>query len=352
MRNWKRWTIGFLAAALTAASCSGPAGQETSPETTAESTEETADDTLQLTIATSAIWENSVSGRVLEKYQEQLAEWSGGTMTVTIYEGSSLGGDDELLPGALQGTLSIVNSVGAVQASVVPEMALLGIPGFFQDIDTYNRLMESDYFQVLHGYYEEKGLELMSAFANSYRELTSDRPIHSVQDIAGMRIRTLNNPYHMTFWKSLGFDAAYLPFGDLYMALRRNEFHAQENPLSAIDRNHFDEVQKYVILTHHVVVDYVFVMNQAQYDALTEEQKGWLNRFFEGIKTDLLEETPSDDENLKRLLEENGGMEMIYPDEAFQAEMRKGADLVIEELRRDLGSEKVDLFLQAVDAIS
>ena len=352
MRRYRKGMIGILTAALVLSSCSGPAVQDTKAETPVESTEEVADGALHLTIATSATWEDSISGRILEKYQKELAEWSGGKMTITMYEGSALGGDDELLPGAVQGTLSIVNFVGAVQAGVVPEMALLGIPGFFQDYDTYNRLMESSYFDVLHGYYEERGLELMTSFANSYRDLTSDRPIHSVQDIAGMKIRTLNNPYHMLYWKALGFDAAYLPFGDLYMALRREEFNAQENPLSAIERNHFNEVQKYIIFTHHVVADYVFVMNKKQYDALTEEQKGWLDRFFAGIKNDLLAETPSDDEKLKRLLEEASGMEMIYPDEAFLAELRKGSELVIEELRKDLGAEKVDLFLQAVDAIS
>ncbi|WP_434310030.1 TRAP transporter substrate-binding protein [Hominifimenecus sp. rT4P-3] len=349
----KKYAALILAASLALASCSsGPPASKTSEENPVESTTAETSDVLYLTIASSALWSDSITGQVLSRYQEKLKEWSGGTMEIILYEGSSLGGDDELIPGAVQGTLSIVNSVSSVHAKVVPEATLLGIPGFFQDYDTYNRLMESDYFDVLHEYYAREGLELMAAFANSYRELTCDRPIRSVEDLAGVKIRTLNNPYHMAFWDSLGCDASYLPFGDLYMALRKGDFQAQENPLSAVERNHFNEVQKYVIFTHHVVVDYMFVMNQAQYNALTEEQKGWLKRFFAEIKKDLIDESPEDHERLKRLLEESCGMEMLYPDETFMAEMQKGTELVIGQLRQELGTEKVDLFLSAVDAVA
>lgn len=351
--TYKKYAAAVLAAMLVLTSCSsGSSVPEASEESAAESTEAETSDVLSLTIASSALWSDSITGEVLSKYQEKLKEWSGGTMEIRLYEGSSLGGDDELIPGAVQGTLSIVNSVSSVHAKVVPEATLLGIPGFFKDYDTYNRLMESNYFDVLHEYYAREGLELMAAFANSYRELTCDRPIRSMEDLAGVKIRTLNNPYHMAFWNFLGCDASYLPFGDLYMALRKGDFHAQENPLSAIERNHFNEVQKYVIFTHHVVVDYMFVMNQAQYDALTEEQKGWLKQFFSEIKKELLEESPADHERLKRLLEESCGMEMMYPDETMMAEMRKGTELVIEQLRQELGAEKVDLFLSAVAAVA
>ena len=342
-----------MAGALFLSLCLTACASGDTPETTA-ALEETAEQpkVLHLSIATSAALEGSVTGDVLEEYAEQLREWSGGTMEITLFDSSRLGGDDELIPGAVAGTLSIVNSVSSVQSGVVPESALLGVPGLFEDYETYNRLMDGPYFEVLKGYYEREGLELLTCFANSYRELTSDTPIHSLADAQGLRIRTLNNPYQMLFWESIGFQPSYLAFGDLYMALYRGEFNAQENPLSAIERNRFYEVQKYVIFTHHTVIDNMFVMNKEQYDALTEEQQALLARYFEEVKAALIEQTPSDDERLKRILEESGNMEMIYPDEAFMTEFRQGAQVVLDRLRQDLGAETVDQFLAALEAAS
>ena len=82
MRRYRKVMTGILTAALILSSCSGPAVQDTKAETPAESTE-AADGALHLTIATSATWEDSISGRILEKYQKELAEWSGGQMTIT-----------------------------------------------------------------------------------------------------------------------------------------------------------------------------------------------------------------------------------------------------------------------------
>ena len=343
-----RWAL-LLALSLCLPACAS----EPEPETTAAQ-EETEAETpvLRLSIASSAYLEGSVTGDVLQESIQKLREWSGGTMEITLYGSGRLGGDDELIPGAAAGTLSIVNSVSSVQSEVVPESSLLGVPGLFEDYDTYNRLMEGPYFEVLKDYYAREGLELLACFANSYRELTTDTPIHTLQEAQGVRIRTLNNPYQMLFWESIGFSPSYLAFSDLYMALYRGDFQAQENPFSAIERNRFYEVQKYVVLTHHTVIDNMFVMNKEQYDALTPEQQELLARFFEEVKTELLERTPSDDERLKRILEESGGMEMIYPDEAFMTGFRQGTHVVLEQLRLDLGAETVDTFLAALEAVS
>lgn len=348
----RRKTIG-IAGALFLSLCLAACASGDTPETTS-APEETAEqpEVLHLSIATSAALEGSITGDVLEEYAEQLWEWSGGTMEITMFDSSRLGGDDELIPGAVAGTLSIVNSVSSVQSGVVPESALLGVPGLFEDYETYNRLMDGPYFEVLKGYYEREGLELLACFANSYRELTSDTPIRSLADAQGMKIRTLNDPYQMLFWESIGFQPSYVAFSDLYMALYRGEFNAQENPLSAIERNRFYEVQKYVIFTHHTVIDNMFVMNKEQYDALTEEQQALLARYFEEVKAALIEQTPSDDERLKRILEESGNMEMIYPDEAFMEEFRQGTQVVLDRLRQDLGAETVDQFLAALETAS
>lgn len=276
-------------------------------ETGETQTEIAREEVLHLSISTAAFWEGTAVGEALEKNCEKLEEWSEGTIDICIYDGGVMGSDSELIPGVQQGTLSIVNSVSAAQVSVVPEAALLSIPCIFDSYEEYNQLLQGEFFDTLQTYYNKAGLQLLCCFGNEYRDLTTNRPVYDVEDLKGMKIRTLDNPFQIAFWKSFGMEASYYRYNDLYAALQ-----------------------------------------QGMYDALSEDHKELLKRFFDAVTEDVLQVTEEKDMIAEKDLTDRYGMEIIEPDQTFIAKLKQGCEPAIALLREHIGSEIVDQFLEAL----
>ena len=116
----------------------------------------------------------------------------------------------------------------------------------------------------------------------------------------------------------------------------------------AILGGRFYETQKYMIRTQHVVIDNVFIMNKKQYDALSEDHKELLKRFFDAVTEDVLQVTEEKDMIAEKDLTDRYGMEIIEPDQTFIAKLKQGCEPAIALLREHIGSEIVDQFLEAL----
>ncbi|MBV5349634.1 TRAP transporter substrate-binding protein DctP, partial [bacterium] len=89
-------------------------------------------------------------------------------------------------------------------------------------------------------------------FENGFRHMTnSKRPINKPEDMAGLKMRLMENPVHMETFKVLGANPSPMPFGELFTALQQKTMDGQENPLLIIKTSKFYEVQKYLALTGH-----------------------------------------------------------------------------------------------------
>ena len=92
-----------------------------------------------------------------------------------------------------------------------------------------------------------------------------------MKDAASMKIRVQESPPYISFVKALKSTPVPVPFGELYTALEQNVVDGQENPLAQIYLNKFNEVQKYLTLTHHNYDAAVFIMSKTTYDTLPKD---------------------------------------------------------------------------------
>ena len=327
------------------AGCSAPM-EEITTEAPAKAPET---DSVRLVMATSANWTGVLRGEVFEKCCDALEEWSGGKLTMDMYDAAKLGGDIELINGVKLGTLNIVNTVPAYQKEAVAEAALLDAPGIFSSVEQYNQMMDDGYLEIMQEYYRDAGLELLESYALSFRQLSSNKPVYTIEDFKNLRIRTMESPYQSLYWSSLGAVAMPLPYSEVYIALRQGTVDAQENPLYNLVSKRFYEVQKYLILTNHVPMVTNYVMNKEQYDALSEENKALLARFMSKLKEEDIQMMPQEDAKQLQQLQEEWGMEVIVPSNDLLEQMRSGNAELLDQLRADLGGEKVNDFLAAAE---
>jgi C4-dicarboxylate-binding protein DctP len=104
-----------------------------------------------------------------------------------------------------------------------------------------------------------------------YRNYSANKPLTSVEDLQGLKIRTMNNPVHMEIVKSLGASPTPIPWQDLYTALQTGVVDGQENSLAIFRIPKLEEVQKNIIMDGHVYSPGALYFSQKWLDTLPED---------------------------------------------------------------------------------
>jgi tripartite ATP-independent transporter DctP family solute receptor len=209
-----------------------------------------------------------------KKFAELIEHRSGGKIKVRVYAGGTLGGEQQVA-SAMQG--------GTIEASMMAPAQLVGNFKDFLVLDfpfAFANEREADI--VLDGPLGRKLLEPMPArglvglvyMEQGYRSITnSKRPIEKLEDIQGLKIRTILNPLYIDMLNALGANAVPMPFPELYTALETGTVDGQENPYSTVEASKFDEVQKYFSNTRHIYNSQLLLVSKKFWDQLSDEEK-------------------------------------------------------------------------------
>ncbi len=116
------------------------------------------------------------------------------------------------------------------------------------------------------------GLNVLIMGAIGMRHITNDiRPIETLEDIKGLKIRVQNNNLHMAMFEALGASPTPIAFAELFTALQQKTVDGQENPISNIFEQNYVEVQKYMTLSNHLYTAGAFVVNDEWLKSLPQD---------------------------------------------------------------------------------
>lgn len=116
---------------------------------------------------------------------------------------------------------------------------------------------------------EDCGLNVLIMGAIGMRHITNDkRPIETLEDMKGLKIRVQNNNLHMSMFEALGCSPTPIAFSELFTALQQKTVDGQENPISNIFEQNYVEVQKYMTLSNHLYTAGANVINEEWFNAL------------------------------------------------------------------------------------
>jgi tripartite ATP-independent transporter DctP family solute receptor len=220
----------------------------------------------------------SHSGAMSAVFKSLVETASNGSLEVQLFPNGQLGKDNEVIQQVRDGIVeSCISSAGGV-AQHYPLVGVFDMPFVFPNIATAHRVMDlgSDFGKKLAGDMEKKtGLKVIGLLdSGGFFALTnSKRPIASVEDMEGLRIRTMTLPTHETIISSLGGQPTPLAWAEVYTALQTGVADGQMNPIPIIAFAKFDEVQKFLSITNHIITPYVWFMNADFYDGLTDQEK-------------------------------------------------------------------------------
>lgn len=220
--------------------------------------------------------EDTVTHLMTVKFAELLQEKSKGQFVAQVYPSGQLGSDKELTQSCQAGDIAFVLQATAPQFNFVPELAVFDIPMLFKDLKVAREALDG--FQPYIGkFYEKAGFKILGYGDQGFREMSSNKNIKQIDDFKGIKIRTMENKYHMAFWRALGANPTPLPFGEVYLSLQQGTIVAQENPLEVLVAAKLYEQQKYAVLTRHILHSITIIMSKQVYDGLTPEDQAVVN---------------------------------------------------------------------------
>jgi len=209
-----------------------------------------------------------------QKWQQLVQEKSNGEMVVELYPSSQLGTKDNLIDQAMAGDCVVTLANGAFfQDRGVKDFGVVFAPYLFADWAQVDKLAASDWFAGKKQELSDIGLTILTGWHYGVRDTLTTKPITTVADIKGLKIRVPNNTIQVKGTAAIGATPTPMSLGDVYTALQQGTIDGLENPLPVILNGAFQEVAKYLILDHHIFDYTCWVMGTGFYDTLTPEQQ-------------------------------------------------------------------------------
>ena len=207
-------------------------------------------------------------------FADEFSKLTQGRYKIAIFASGSLGGEREMVESTQLGTLDlVVTSTGPV-GNFVPETLITDIPFLFRDYDHARKTLDGQIGQELLAKFPAKGLVALAWAENGFRHLTnSKRAVNTPDDMKGLKLRTMENPVHMTAFRALGASPAPMAFTELFTALQQGTVDGQENPIPVITSSKFGQVQKNLSLTGHVYSPALILASMSMNSALSAADK-------------------------------------------------------------------------------
>jgi tripartite ATP-independent transporter DctP family solute receptor len=187
-----------------------------------------------------------------EKFTPVVKELSKGRIEVQVFDNSQLGGERDLMEQLQTGVLHM-SYISPVLGAIDPAINVIDLPFLFNDETHVDEVLDSSIgLDLLQGL-PSKGLIPLGYFENGFRVVTnSRRPINTLEDLKGLKIRTPEAPISVAIFSALGANVTPLSFAELYSALQQQVVDGQENAYNTVTSSRFFEVQKYVAETKHM----------------------------------------------------------------------------------------------------
>jgi len=211
-------------------------------------------------------------------FGEKVEELTNGTLKVKVYPYGQLGGERDITEGLQLGTVDLQATSIGVTGTFIPALRILNLPFLFKGPKHWMKVMDSNVGQLIlqkcREQGEKVGLKVLAIAAPDFRlPMNNLKPIKTLEDFKGLKIRTMEVPLHVKAYQYLGANPTPLPFGELYTALQTGVVDANENGPLTLYGMKFHEVQKYLTLLPVVSNAGILLMSKKTWERLSENQQ-------------------------------------------------------------------------------
>ena len=258
----------------------------------------------------------SIHHKTYLAFAEAIDEASGGAIKVEIYPSSTLGSETEQLEMVQNGALDIFMS-GSIYANFIPAYSAVGLPYLYADsASLLGFVEEGGGWEIIQQMFEGSGFTPISFWSmGSARSICSKKPVYTVDDLAGMKVRCPESPLFVDTFKYMGANPTAIALSETYTSIQTGVADACEMSPSYIYDNKFYEVAPYYTLTNHFVEYGVCTMSTITYEKLSEAQWACIEKGIEAMNAyNRANAASANEEALQKMIDE--GLTVIELDAA------------------------------------
>jgi len=252
--------------------------------------------------------ETDPAGLLSNKMAEDIKESTSGQMTFEVFPGAQLGGEVEMVEQVRAGTIDMAIVTSGALSNFVQEVAFLDLPFLFEDFEHAREMLQGEVGDKLKAKAEEKGIKILTFFDYGIANISNNkRDIYSVEDVKGLKLRTLENEIFMDTFRSLGADPVPIPYPELYTSIQQGVVDGTDPLNVTMTGGKIYEVNKHL---SKVGISYragVILMNLDKYNALSDDIKSKFDSMILDGR-DYYHDTiyPEYEESAEKLMKDNG----------------------------------------------
>ncbi|WP_170610653.1 TRAP transporter substrate-binding protein [Ruegeria arenilitoris] len=290
--------------------------------------------------------EESIYGRFGKLFQEELAERSSGTMEVKLRCCNQISSEDEAFKAMQLGT---VDGFFITANNVSPHWPLMDVtvlPYIFQDRDHLENVLKGEVGQMMKDQLQAATSVHMLAFGPAlYRDFyNSVRPVNSMADMAGLKVRVPKNEVMIATFEAFGANPVPLAWSETPTALQTGTVDGGDNGTTFIRDMKFYEFEPHLVILEHFVAFAPLFASENFMSKLSDEQRNWVYEAAQAASDELSRQFAAETEEVRQWLVSEGGMARTDPDKADFVEAAK-------QVQADFAAKRGDDFVALVQAI-
>ena len=251
----------------------GGSSEAGSASTGASSSASGAVDPITLTVYSPGN-ENSVPTKTIIKYAELVSEASDGAITLDLHHSNELGSDAESIESTRMGTIDIIFAGTSGFTSFYEKAKVLDLPFLFDSAEQAYEVTNSEIGEQIFDGFEEYGLVFLAEGDNGMRHIsTTNRPIHTAEDVVGLKIRVPESQLYLDVWETLGATPVALALPELALALSNGTAEAQDNATYHLVANATYDDIKYFSNINYMWMGCTMAANANTWNSLTPAQQ-------------------------------------------------------------------------------
>ncbi|WP_410216587.1 TRAP transporter substrate-binding protein [Paracoccus sp. (in: a-proteobacteria)] len=211
----------------------------------------------------------------MQKFAELVEEKTGGAVTVQFFPDGQLGGEREMVEMVQGGALDMTKVSGGLLESFAPVYGVFPMPYLFDDQDHFYRVMDDA--AIMQPIYESTrdlgflGLTYYNSGARNF--YTVNKPVETVEDLKGLKIRVLQSPTAIRMTELLGATPVAMGQAEVYTSLQQGVLDGAENNEFALTIARHAEVAKHYSEDGHSRIPDILLIGTAAMDRLSEEHR-------------------------------------------------------------------------------
>lgn len=290
------------------------------------------------------------AGHVLTEdsaYHEGLIQWAAeveekteGRIHIDVYANSILGNERDMIEALQMNMLDITLPNSAPLSNFTDAFRVFDLPFLFQSREEAYKVIDSEIGDNMLAQLSDIGIVGLSVWENGFRYIANaSKPVSTPEDLAGLKIRTMENEIHMASFRSWGADATAMAWGEVYTGLEQHTIDGLENPIGPIYQNKMHEVAKYITMTGHFYCPAPLLISKGTWDKISPEDQQIMKELADKYKTverDMMYEL---DNKFKQDMIDEG---CTISEDIDKQVWRDAAQVVYDQYSESIGQDLID----------